>query len=152
MGWEIPMKTKQPRKNIDRRHSQDLRACSGQNPDYYVERWKPKCKWGEGMQKGSRRLKNEINEVTLMTSLVVRDSWKNEWHLQPREGTWPGQRLLATEEDQEWDCSISPAQAAGERINKALSDKVEQETHIRSSELNFTLRRYHTKQGQNIFF
>lgn len=49
MGQEISMKTKQPRKNIDRRHSQNLRACLGQNPDDCMEGWKPKCKWGEGM-------------------------------------------------------------------------------------------------------
>lgn len=38
MGQEISMKTvKQPRGSIDRMHSQDLRACLGQNPDDCLE-------------------------------------------------------------------------------------------------------------------
>lgn len=56
------------------------------------------------------------------------------------------------QEDQEWDSGTSPAQAAGEGINKALSEKGERDTHIHSSGLTSTLRRYHTKRGQNIFF
>lgn len=60
--------------------------------------------------------------------------------------------FLQTHEDQEWASSITPAQAAGKRINKALLDKGEQDTPIPSSELNFTMRSYHTKWGQSISF
>lgn len=57
MGREISMKIKQLRKNIDRRHSQDLRASLGQNPDHCVEGRKPKCKWREGMKKREQKVK-----------------------------------------------------------------------------------------------